>query len=268
MRDKKSYIERIPAGQALRGTVLFRDKTRDLAIVQLDRLAPTAKQIKLAKSSADSGDRTWNIGSPGAVSQVFGITSGEVRVVGNEDFPVGGHGEIMRIKCRMVTATNPTNPGDSGGPLVNKAGEQVAVTESGDTTANAVNFFVDVMEVRAFLKEKKIVLPNDGPEDKVATKPKHGLDSDRPKIDAPPGKTPPTGTSPAPKVDAVPVPVTPEAGASPEDEKAASAMLQRAQLFADSDDKAYYAKKLQEVITKHPTTTAAKKAKKLLDAMK
>lgn len=270
MTDKKSYIERIPAGQALRGKVLFRDKSRDLSIVQLDRLPPDTPAMKLAKTSPRVGEPLINIGNPGKVNQTFSMGRGEVRGVGVEDMVVHGEDEVLRIKAKMVTVSIPTNPGDSGGPVIDSKGYQVAVTESGYSGAAAqnVNSCVDVTEVRAFLKEKKIVLPNDGPEEKVATKPKHGLDSDRPKVDTP-HPSPPSGTSPGPKAGTAPVPDPAAAGAaSPEDEKAASAMLQRAKLFADGDDKSYYAKKLQEVITKHPTTTAAKEAKKLLDALK
>ena len=265
LTDKKAYIERIPAGQALRGKVLYRDKTRDLALVQLDKLVPTAVQIKLAKKSVEVGDTTWNVGSPGDVSQVFSITRGEVRAVGMEDFLAGGHGEVLRIKCRMVTATNPTNPGDSGGPLVNRHGEQVAVTESGSTRAQLVNHFVDIMEVRAFLKEKKIVIHGDDADDR-GPPPKYGIDGQKPKKDGtPPRKDTPGVPPPAKKAD--PVPDAPNAP-SPADEAAAETMLKRAKLFADTDDKAYYAKKLQEVIAKHPGTAAAKEAKKLLDGMK
>jgi S1-C subfamily serine protease len=269
MTDKKSYISRIPAGQALRGKVLFRDKSRDLSIVQLDRLPPDTPAMKLAKTSPRVGEALINIGNPGKVNQTFSMGRGEVRGVGMEDMVVHGDDEVLRIKAKMVTVSIPTNPGDSGGPVIDSRGYQVAVTESGysGAAAQAVNSCVDITEVRAFLSEKKIVLPNDGPEEKVATRPKHGLDSDRHKIDPQPGKTPPSGTPPAPKVDAVPVAVPAPGAASPEDEKTASAMLQRAKVFKDDEDRTYYKTKLKDIVAKYPTTTAGKEAKKLLDGL-
>src|SRR4051794_27646729 len=65
LRDKKKYMERIPAGQALKGKVLFRDQTRDLSLVQLDRLPPDTKALPLAKKSARVGEKVINIGNPG-----------------------------------------------------------------------------------------------------------------------------------------------------------------------------------------------------------
>jgi S1-C subfamily serine protease len=71
-------------------------------------------------------------------------------------FVVGDGEEILRIKAKMVTATNPINPGESGGPLFNQYGELVGVTESGRQGVQAVNNFIDVSEVRTFLRDKKI----------------------------------------------------------------------------------------------------------------
>jgi len=214
LTDKKKYIERIPAGQALKGTVLYRDKTRDLALISVEKLPSTAKQITLAKKSTSVGETTFNIGSPGAVSQIFSFTSGKVRAVGLEEFKAGGHGEVLHIKCKMVTGTNAVNPGDSGGPLFNKEGEQVAVTESGDTTAALVNHFVDVEEVREFLKEKKIILKGDkGTEEERKLQPKKGQPKVDPKV---PGKD---GPAVPPKADAPPKSdAPPAAGPSAEDE--------------------------------------------------
>jgi hypothetical protein len=204
------------------------------------------------------------------VHQVFSITQGTVRGVGNEDFPVSGHDEVLRIKARMLTATNPTNPGDSGGPLVNKHGEQVAVTESGMSGVQQVNSFVDVMEVRSFLTEKKILLTDDDPP-AVATTPKVGPGSAKtqPKEFTP--KDPPKGTVPGPgpdkKVD--PTPATDPTGPSAAEEKAAEQLLQRAKLFEEGDDnRATYISKLKDVVAKYPSTAAGKEAKKKLDALK
>jgi len=268
--DRKAYIERIPAGQALKGKVLYRDKTRDLALVQLDRLPPNTAAIPLARKSPRPGETVINIGNPGKVETTFSTTRGEVRGVGVVDMVVGGGDEVLRIKARMVSVTNPINPGDSGGPIINSRGYQVAVTESGWSGAAAqnVNSCVDVTEVRGFLDEKKIVLSTDSPAPDKGPKPKVGPDSTKPKIDAPPDRTHPQGGPPvAPKADPSADPGTP-AAASPEDEKAAAMMLHSANLFKDDDDKAYYKSKLKAIVDKYPATAAGKEAKKRLDALK
>src|SRR5262245_58871088 len=156
--DKKIYIENVPAGKAIKATVLHRDRSRDLAIIQAEKIPPGTRAIPLAKDSPRQGTTVWNIGSPGAVEQLFNITEGKVRAVGVEERRVGSGAEAFILKAKLVTATNPTIPGDSGGPLFNGKGEQVGVTESGHTGAQQVNIFVDVTEVRAFLKEKRVAL--------------------------------------------------------------------------------------------------------------
>lgn len=266
MTDKRQYIERVPAGQAIKGKVLYRDKSRDLALVQLEKLPAGTPAITLAKKSPTSGTTTWNIGSPGAVKQVFGVTEGKVRTVGVERMLVGGStpDSVFEVRAKVVTATNPVNPGDSGGPLFDKRGYQVAVTESGDTRASLVNFFIDVSEVRALLGEKKITIKelSDEPDPKsevVKKDPKKNDSLDPGPAKTPPAKDPVVATPPA--KDALPV-------ASPEDERAAAKMLTSARLFKDGDDqRETYISKLKDIVKKYPTTSAGKEAKKLLAAL-
>ena len=138
--------------------------------------------------------------------------------------------------------------------------QQVAVTESGHTRAQQVNMFVDVTEVRAFLKQKSITIHESDDEPKAEPKlDKHTPEKTVPKkVDATPIKTDP------PKKE-----VETPAGASEADEKAAADMLKRSGVFAnDPDQKDYYMKRLQEITKKYPGTAAAKEAQKKLDGLK
>jgi len=278
MTDKKKYFERIPAGQAIKGKILFVDKTRDLALIQLEKLPPDTPAMPLAKKSIRTGEPVINIGNPGAVDWTFSTTQGTVRGVGVADMVVGGGDEILRIKCRMVTITNPINPGDSGGPLIDRRGYQVGVCESGRSGVQNVNNCVDVTEVRAFLDQKKVTIKELSTEkDEVAPKDKFGPHSDRvvpkngggtPKKD-PPG--PGNGQSTDPAAGGTPPKVDPPAAAGPSDadEKAAADLLRRAKVFAaDPDSQDEYKAKLKNVTAKYPGTAAAKEAKKILDGLK
>ena len=264
MTDKKKYIERIPAGQAIKGKVLHIDKTRDLAIVQLEKLPPDTPALPLAKKSVRVGSKVMNIGNAGKVETTFNTADGSVRGVGIVDMIVGGGDEVLRIKARMVTVSIPINPGDSGGPVIDARGYQVAVTESGWSGAAAqnVNSCVDITEVRAFLNEKKITIKELSNEpDVVAVKPKVGPDAIKPK-DVP-GVVPPKNDTPG-----VVPPKDNGGAANPADEKAAADLLMRAKVFKDSDDKEYFAGKLKTIVAKYPNTDAGKEAKKLLDGLK
>lgn len=203
----------------------------------------------MAKKSTTTGTTVWNIGSPGAVAQVFSITDGKVRSVGDEKFLVGGGDDAFEVRAKIVTTTNPANPGDSGGPLIDKRGYLVAVTESGDTSAKLVSRFIDVIEVRKLLAEKKLTFKElsdepdpmpDGPDSKLVVDPK----KDNPaKKDT--GKTSTT---------------------TPAQERDATELLRRSKLFSQGEDnRPTYTAKLQEILKKYPGTAAAKEAKKILD---
>jgi RNA polymerase sigma factor (sigma-70 family) len=237
--DVDKYKERIVAGQAIRGTVLFRDITRDLALLRLDKIPLGATAIPLAKTSPRIREAVWQIGNSRAVGKVFGVTKGEVSAVESYEFSLGsgsGLGTAFQVKVRAVSATNPTSPGDSGGPLFDKRGNLVAVTEGGSTRASLDRRFIDVTEVRAFLREKKITIkePSDEPDPKTGTVRKGDNTS-----------------------------------TSGDDERAAAAKLRSAKLFANNEEfRDVYIKKLKEVIATWPNTEAGKEAKKLFDKVK
>ena len=269
--DKDLYMGNIPDNKAIRGKVMHRDHTRDLALVKLDPL-PKGKEmppaIVLATESPVQGANTWNIGSPGAVPRLFSMTEGRVRQVGYSEMQFAG-GRLL--KAVLVSSTNPTNPGDSGGPLFNKHGHQVAVTQSVLRGVQQVNFFVDVTEVRAYLKEQKITIkaapaagakdePKKGSEPPVVP-PKDSVLKTPSAVKTPPAK----GDAAAPKAE--PKVETPAPSAA--DEEAAE---KRMKYFKDVlQDKASAdrcRRELGEIIKKWPGTKAAKEAEAMLKAMK
>ena len=256
MSDKKKYIERVKFNGAIKADVLYQDVSRDLAILRLEKVPAGLVPLPLSPKQATPGSTVWQIGSPGAVEQVFSVTEGRVRAIGNQEFLVGGGkgDDTFTVKAKMITTTNPVNPGDSGGPLFNKKGEIVGVTQSLDPKAVGVSFFVDVSEVKNFLDEKKIVIKAKDPADGKLTTKTDPVDPKEPK----------EGTTETKKPDPKPA-----AKDESKDEKAASALLSAAKTYAkDEELRAKYVAKLKEVVTKYPNTAAAKDAKRLLDGLK
>ncbi|HVK13200.1 MAG TPA: sigma-70 family RNA polymerase sigma factor [Gemmataceae bacterium] len=231
---KDTYLANIPENRAIRGRVLHRDRSRDLALVQLDRLPPATAAIPLARTGARPGERVINIGNSSRAGAVFTGGQGLVRTVGLSVFRTGAASEI---RAAAVSVTNPIQPGDSGGPVLDRRGYQVAVTVTGPADGpQAVTQCIDVTEILAFLKERKVAI-SAGPDPVGEPEP-------RPKE----GKRPP-------KMEPTP----------PDDEKAAARLLQYAELFRDGDQEVIYRRKLRELIDKYPATVAAKDAKKRLD---
>ena len=163
MTEKKKYLDRVDAGLALKGKVLHRDAKRDLALVKLDKLPTDTPALPLAKESVRVGEKVINIGNPDKVEQTFSTTDGKVRGVEVVDFVVVGSDGATRMKCKakMVKITNPMAVADVGGPWVDKRGYQIAVANSAyfDAASQNVNGAIDVTEVRSFLADHKIKLP-------------------------------------------------------------------------------------------------------------
>jgi S1-C subfamily serine protease len=269
--DKDTYMARIPENKAIRGTVLARDHTRDLAFVKLDSLPEGTRALPLARTSVRSGVKTYNIGSPGRVQHLFSMTSGIVRTVG---FTTIDFGDGKPLKATVITATNPTNPGDSGGPLFNNQGQQIGVTQSGNNAAQQVNTFIDVSEVRAYLKDQKITIKELVGEDgkTIGDKPT-GVGKKDSEIPVSPkdavlkttpvAKGPPKAGAPVPKVE----PKVEPAGPSAADEEAATKRLSYAKNIGNANTQRY-TELLTEIITKWPGTKAAKEAEKIKATIK
>jgi S1-C subfamily serine protease len=263
--EKDKYIQSITSNHGIRGKVLVREETRDLAIIQLEKLPPGVTAVKLASDSPDVGDNIHSIGNPGASDAAFVYTPGKVRAVYEKKWVAGGGGgEIFNLKARIIEATSPTNPGDSGGPLFNSRGEQIGVTQGGlnKERGQGYSFFIDVTEIKNFLRDRKIVLSQrkDEPEaTEVATQPSKPNPMTEPTTDPKKEvakKDPPKKETP--KVDTA----TAEQEAL---EKKASLELNLLKGISKDPNKRELAiEKLQALIKKYPQTDAAKQAKELV----
>lgn len=155
--DLKRYQKLAADGQALIGKVLHRDTTRDLALVQLDRLPPDTPAMPVARKSVRIGEHVVKVSTPHQVGVTFALRSGRVRRVASGDQFGLADGDPRR-KLRLVQDTDPLGPAAGpGGPLVDPRGYLVAVVEAGEDSAST-NLSLDVTEVRALLAEKKVAI--------------------------------------------------------------------------------------------------------------
>ena len=172
--EKKPYLDRIPAGQAIKGKVLYIDKGRDLALIQLEKLPPGTRALPLAKESVKVAERVLQIGTPGGGDVVLAMTEGTVRAVAVETFVVRRGEANEQVKVRTVATTNAVPADDVGGPLLDRHGRVVAVQMTGLPGSAMINRAVDVTEVRAFLTAKKFKISEPGDEKADPVIPKKG----------------------------------------------------------------------------------------------
>src|SRR5262245_37941009 len=145
-------------GGGLTGKVIAKEARADLALIQLDRLPPGAAALALAANGVGPGEDVHSIGNPAASGALWAYTRGSVKAVYRKSFRTSGpNGEgAFEIDARVVETSSPVNAGDSGGPVVNGNGELVAITQGhlSDETARSISYFIDLSEIKTFLKAK------------------------------------------------------------------------------------------------------------------
>jgi serine protease Do len=137
-----------------KGRVVFISKARDLALIQLTTMPKHIRQLPLAARPPQVGEAMHSIGNSSVGPAVdsgylWRYTRGEVRLLRRirDTFKDG-----QAINCRVVETSSPTNNGDSGGPVVNDRGELVAVVSCCATKDRNISWFIEVSEVRAFVR--------------------------------------------------------------------------------------------------------------------
>jgi S1-C subfamily serine protease len=132
------------------GTVINRNKGKDLALVKVEGLPKNIKIIRFGKTSdVPIGSTVYAIGHPSGEAWTFssGMVT-QIRPNYTWDYDSSTH------KANVIQHEVPTNPGNSGGPLLNEKGMMVGVNSFVRTNTQLINFSVAIEEVKAFLKEE------------------------------------------------------------------------------------------------------------------
>jgi len=147
----KAIVEHGPfekASKPVRGKVILRDSSHDLALLELESLPEGATEIKLAEKAATVGERVHAVGNGKSNGGLFGYHAGFVRQICARTDSYAG---VKIVNCRVLETQSPHNPGDSGGPTVNDKCELVGVTAAYIVPAQLVSFHIDISEIREFL---------------------------------------------------------------------------------------------------------------------
>jgi HEAT repeat protein/S1-C subfamily serine protease/DNA-directed RNA polymerase subunit RPC12/RpoP len=153
--EKETYLTRLKKDDVFKGTVVAQDAKRDLALIQLDRVAEGIEPMRLAPSNPPVGQKVYGVGNPGVSSALWLLTEGTVRQVSRKKWAAsGGDGQVFEFDAEVVESSSPTNAGDSGGPQLNDRGEQVGVTQGGvrAIVANSISYFISLQEISDFMR--------------------------------------------------------------------------------------------------------------------
>ena len=120
------------------GTVIKKNKSKDLGLIKVLRVPKNAKALKINKKIyVDVGSTAYSIGHPSGLTWTF--NSGMVTQV-RKGFK--WRYKNSRHLANVIQHEVPTNPGNSGGPLFNERGHVIGVNSFKDSKGEVINFSV------------------------------------------------------------------------------------------------------------------------------
>lgn len=141
----------------IKARVVYRDSSKDLALLELPSLPPNVVPIPLATQPAATGSMLYSAGSSGVeypefLGTLWRMSSGEVRGRNSQKLTAVSAGQLNTVDAMLLESQKPVNPGDSGGPSVNAAGGLAGLVCALDLSRNTVSFDIDIVEIERFLK--------------------------------------------------------------------------------------------------------------------
>jgi HEAT repeat protein/S1-C subfamily serine protease len=139
--------------------VVYQDKSRDLALLELATLPPNVKALPLAAKSASTAQRVHSIGASGVdiktrTGALWKYVTGTVSNLYKNDITFNAKTKReFTLSAWILETQSATNPGDSGGPMVNDSAQLVAVVQGGNVSKQNLDYNVDIREVRHVLNE-------------------------------------------------------------------------------------------------------------------
>ncbi|MEZ0536829.1 S1C family serine protease [Caldicellulosiruptoraceae bacterium PP1] len=130
--------------KAYKGTVLYRNKDIDLAIVKVNRSNLTPIEIEDPKN-IDVGDDVLAIGTPLSIAWRNSVSKG---IISGLNRPVDETYTYIQTDASI-------NPGNSGGPLVNMQGKLVGINTLGIAYWQGINFAIPAENVLYFIDHFK-----------------------------------------------------------------------------------------------------------------
>ncbi len=167
--ERDYYVDRLRREGGIRGRVVVRDRTHDLAIVQLESLPENIQALPLAADGVAPGQSVHSVGNPGDSGALWVYTPGRVRQLYHKKWKAQLGEDTVHFEADVIETDSATNPGDSGGPLVNDKAQLVGVTQGGAINARLLSTFIDVTEVKALLNSREIKALGTAPREKAQT---------------------------------------------------------------------------------------------------
>ena len=141
----KNLEELKRSGSYSLGRMTASSKVKDLAVIRLENVPPSARPLKLATAEPEAGAQLNVIGNPDG-RKLWRWSGGSVRGVGNHAITFD---DGYRVSFRAVQFFGGIYFGNSGGPVLDDQGEVVGVVQSVNHAEGGMNATaVHVSEVK------------------------------------------------------------------------------------------------------------------------
>jgi S1-C subfamily serine protease len=148
-----AYADRIGLrqdGTLIRGLVLMRDPKRDLALIELEALPPTAAELALASAEVSPGDTVHTVAHPSGVEMLWLYATGAVRQTAHVELVASSNGEAVKAHALLLQV--PHQAGSSGGAVVNDKGQVVGMLAAREAAQQQLGYAIAAAELESFLK--------------------------------------------------------------------------------------------------------------------
>jgi S1-C subfamily serine protease len=135
-------------GLLVTGKVLKKSDDADLAILELDSLPDTARELKLASAPVRLGDPLRVIGHRLDLDTLFNFTTGPVRQTGPLANGYFWRGKKLAAGADAILGQLPIEEGDSGGPVLDARGEVVGMASALRRQVPTAAVAISAMEIR------------------------------------------------------------------------------------------------------------------------
>jgi hypothetical protein len=147
--DPTPYAERRKAGQALRGTLVAHDPSRDLALLEVPSLPTDAVPVQWARAPKP-GDKLTVVGNPITHNRLWWETTGTLRAEAWEQFRLPPEQEVATHFVAFQTP-QPVPIGCSGGPVFDDRQQLVGIVSANAHREPPQTLVVAPAEVRCFV---------------------------------------------------------------------------------------------------------------------
>ena len=150
--EAEAYVDRLGlvlSGHQVRAVVLARDPARDLALLELQSLPPTAGFVTITKSDINVGAGVDSVAHPPGLEFLWLYAAGTVRGTAVTVLQRDPPGEGAKVPSLLLQL--PHQGSAAGGPVTNDRGELVTVLSGREAGRNNLAFAPASSAARAFL---------------------------------------------------------------------------------------------------------------------